>query len=578
MVIKVVKVIMVLLMVSTLVMVIGEQSATAQPRGILLCLTKSGTLYRLDPHTGEAAFWGETGFHYCSGLDADPRSGFEGWLYAMCEAYNEDVGEDRGALISISSSNGAFVSATVEQLAENSLNGATDISFDSDGALVAYFLGEAYFVSLPNDFAFDLANTNWTLFLVGEGCCGLGHGIAFSRNGDLYHANPNNGTGKLEILQKDTTTSTMTFYAHPTVLASLESNQINAMDFDTTNNILYALVRKDDTDFLATINTTTGAVTIKGPIITDSGQSLSDVEGIAWLVQPRDNDNICIVNDKVDFVVKGWKFDSTVKRTPISSTHTSGEISLLGAGGVLDQLYGLKNLIRIDNDQIWANLDGGATVKAKFTARDEQTLCYIDANDVFHTIFTETGNGFCVSSSGTIPGKEILPAFRWGLRSSCHTWSSQPIDNSDCGDHMVTWLIKGGPSAGNFVIAWEDFDCLGDKDYQDLVVEIDNVSTLTDQIGTFTITAELTNTSVENINIYEPVKAVVNTLEYTDDVSKQFRSILLSATEGAGTKGSKQTIDVGEGVLIPDESVTVDFVIGLSVRSRFSFFVDVEGR
>ena len=284
-----------------------------------------------------------------------------------------------------------------------------------------------------------------------------------------------------------------------------------------------------------------------------------------------------IVNDKVDFVVKRSKFDSTVKQTPILPTGTSGESNLLGPGGVLDQLYRLKNLIRIDNDQIWTNLDGGATAKAMYTGRNEQTLCYIDANNVFQQIFTETGNGFGVSCSGTIPGKNILPTFRWGLISAGHTWSSQPSDNSDKADHMVTWLIKSGPSAGNFVIAWEDFDCLGDKDYQDLVVEIDTVSTLTGQIGTFTITAELTNTSVEKIDIYEPVKAVVNTLEYTDDVLGQFPLILFSATEGDGTKGSKQTIDVGEGVLIPDESITVDLVIGLSVRSRFSFLVDVEG-
>ena len=280
------------------------------------------------------------------------------------------------------------------------------------------------------------------------------------------------------------------------------------------------------------------------------------------------------VNDKVDFVVKGWKFDSTVERTPVLYNKT-GEMNLLGPGGVLDRLYGLKNLKRIDNDQFWTNLDGGATAKAKFTSRGEQTLCYIDADGEFQKIFIETGNGFGVSCSGTIPGKNILPTFRWGLISAGHTWSSQPSCNYGA-DHMVTWLIKAGPCAGNFVIAWEDLAGLGDKDYQDLVVEINNVS-LTDQIGTFTITAELTNTSVEKINIYEPVKAVVNTLEYTDAVLKQFPLILLSATEGDGTKDSKQTIDVGEGVLIPDESVTVDFVIGLSVRSRFSFLVDVEG-
>jgi hypothetical protein len=40
---------------------------------------------------------------------------------------------------------------------------------------------------------------------------------------------------------------------------------------------------------------------------------------------------------------------------------------------------------------------------------------------------------------------------------------------------MVTWLIMGGSSKGNYVVAWEATD-VGDRDYQDLVVEISNAS------------------------------------------------------------------------------------------------------
>ena len=41
---------------------------------------------------------------------------------------------------------------------------------------------------------------------------------------------------------------------------------------------------------------------------------------------------------------------------------------------------------------------------------------------------------------------------------------------------MVTWLITGGASAGNFVIAWEDVWGGYDKDYNDLVIEITGVN------------------------------------------------------------------------------------------------------
>ena len=51
-------------------------------------------------------------------------------------------------------------------------------------------------------------------------------------------------------------------------------------------------------------------------------------------------------------------------------------------------------------------------------------------------------------------------------------WSSQDADNSDGQDHMRTFRITDGPSAGNYAICWEDLPCLGDQDHQDLIVEV----------------------------------------------------------------------------------------------------------
>ena len=86
--------------------------------------------------------------------------------------------------------------------------------------------------------------------------------------------------------------------------------------------------------------------------------------------------------------------------------------------------------------------------------------------------------------------------------------------------------------------------------------------------GVFTITARLTNTSMENI--LEPINAIVRTLTNGNK--------LLSATEGNGGVGSLQAMDAGsDNVLIPNESATVQFRIGLANRNLFSFFVDVSG-
>jgi len=166
--------------------------------------------------------------------------------------------------------------------------------------------------------------------------------------------------------------------------------------------------------------------------------------------------------------------------TPVSPTPHAGELDLEGAGGVLDQLYGLGNLDRIDDDfdQVWMNLDGGAIAKAKY-ASFALDFGYIDGSG-FNFLFTTAPNFFNFYTSGsepsnTTPPMATLPTFRWGLQSSNgehNTWSSQPNQNSDLLDHMVTWHITGGASAGNFVIAWEDLNELGDQDYQDLVIEI----------------------------------------------------------------------------------------------------------
>ena len=46
---------------------------------------------------------------------------------------------------------------------------------------------------------------------------------------------------------------------------------------------------------------------------------------------------------------------------------------------------------------------------------------------------------------------------------------------------MVTWKILG---TGNFVVAWEDLPGLGDKDYNDLVVQVNGAALPSPEPGT----------------------------------------------------------------------------------------------
>ena len=175
--------------------------------------------------------------------------------------------------------------------------------------------------------------------------------------------------------------------------------------------------------------------------------------------------------------------------TPISSGG-SGEPSLLGSGGILDTLYGLSNLVRIQDspfpdDQVWMNLDGGATATAKYAGADE-TFGYFPGSSggTFVGLFTIPAgtNGYNPVSNPlgpvSMPGTGTMPIFRLGLSSPYQggiLQSSLQSDNTGNNDQMVTWLITGGigNTAGNYVVAWELIDIgVGDDDYQDLVVEI----------------------------------------------------------------------------------------------------------
>jgi hypothetical protein len=159
------------------------------------------------------------------------------------------------------------------------------------------------------------------------------------------------------------------------------------------------------------------------------------------------------------------------------------EVPLAETGGILDQLYGLSNLTRVDDDldQIWFPASGNATAVAKF-AGFSQNFGYIpDLNndntfdESFVSLFTVTGYWIGLGgSTATLSSGNFN--FLWALNpSGAPLWTSRPGQNSDSLDHMVTWFITGGVGneAGNYVIAWEDLNGGGDRDFNDLVVEFD---------------------------------------------------------------------------------------------------------
>lgn len=170
------------------------------------------------------------------------------------------------------------------------------------------------------------------------------------------------------------------------------------------------------------------------------------------------------------------------------------EVPLIGSGGILDQIYGWSNLTRIDDDsdQIWHPVNGDATAMAKYAGFTQEFGYIPDLNndntfdESFVSLFTVAGNGINLNApTDTFTSGDVN--LLWALDPSGATlWTSLPGENSDSLDHMVTWLITGGTgnTAGNHAIAWEDLRGGGDRDFNDLVVEVSNASNPTPEPAT----------------------------------------------------------------------------------------------
>ena len=150
---------------------------------------------------------------------------------------------------------------------------------------------------------------------------------------------------------------------------------------------------------------------------------------------------------------------------------------------VLNTIYGVANWTPYNApDELWRCLNGHATAEARFAAytQDFGFLPDVIGGD-FQSLFNVTTTGYLDSSlSAVFTTTQCGTIFRFADKPSSnplctYLWSSQVNDNSDGMDHMQTYVITGGTSAGNYAIAWEDLPDLGDADYQDLVVEVSGV-------------------------------------------------------------------------------------------------------
>lgn len=174
--------------------------------------------------------------------------------------------------------------------------------------------------------------------------------------------------------------------------------------------------------------------------------------------------------------------------TPINPKNTPFEP---GIRGVMNKLYGEGNFQRIDDarDNLW-NYDnieglGSAQFEAKFSAVGRATFGFFSGMDStkFNPLFSVRGFGYANPEkpvTAVLDSAKTEDPFRFGVFFGFgrvgNLYSSDAEQNFFDLDHMVTFEITGGVNDGAFVLAWENSRFLGDHDYQDLVVQVNGVT------------------------------------------------------------------------------------------------------
>ncbi len=200
--------------------------------------------------------------------------------------------------------------------------------------------------------------------------------------------------------------------------------------------------------------------------------------------------NGMIVLFVVAFAVSAQAGMTTVNPTPWRGP-VFREFNLeTGNNSVLNQLYGADNYYRIDDslDGLWSYFDsdsGTAVFEAKFSSIGKATFGFFTGKDstVFNPLFTVNGFGFAnpgnpISASFTFD--QTSDPFRFGTLFGSsrmgNLYSSVSDDNFRDLDHMVTYaLLDSNREVCGYALAWEDMRCLGDRDYQDLVIQVNGV-------------------------------------------------------------------------------------------------------
>jgi len=125
-------------------------------------------------------------------------------------------------------------------------------------------------------------------------------------------------------------------------------------------------------------------------------------------------------------------------------------------------------------DQRWSGLEFAFDAVARYAGYTQQFGYDVQGDDAgYIKLFDVKGSGMDVSGSAKLslkPGQSVAWQ-RTGDQGG--TWSSRVSDNPDGYDHMLAYRITGyNDDLARWMLFWEDKPTGGDRDYNDLAVQV----------------------------------------------------------------------------------------------------------
>jgi len=172
--------------------------------------------------------------------------------------------------------------------------------------------------------------------------------------------------------------------------------------------------------------------------------------------------------------VQGAALYTSTTSNAITATRIDDTTGDGGQGDNLNLVFAIPGLPI--TDQVWTDGIANMTAKARFAAYSQEFGYDLGTGDGYQKIFDVTGSGYGASGSGTF-SFPVGSTWKWVRDGKGNRWYSDPADNPDTLDHMVTYQIGGlGDGVTTWLVFWEDLrgprGCGSDRDFNDLVVEI----------------------------------------------------------------------------------------------------------